>query len=184
MNAISGLNAPRIAAAMVKLITMAENDWRNGMFNPSNGASMALMSALPSGREQDDERKFDRDVKRLLRVAPPAHRRAVTARAQNDDADVQREPSRVPSPAPGGDRFPIRRAAAWRFPPDAVLIFRIARASQFFGRPADFRFCRRSRQQSPANLHHRRGHHHQRDAKQRPVKFFRQHRADGIESAM
>ena len=48
INAISGLNAPRIAAAMVKLIKMAENDWRNGMFNPSNGASMPLSSALPS----------------------------------------------------------------------------------------------------------------------------------------
>ena len=48
MNAITGLNAPRIAAAMVKLIRMAENDCRNGMFKPSNGASMPLMSALPA----------------------------------------------------------------------------------------------------------------------------------------
>jgi hypothetical protein len=47
MNASSGLNAPRMAAAMTKLIKMAEKDWRNGRFKPSNGASMALSSALP-----------------------------------------------------------------------------------------------------------------------------------------
>src|SRR5208282_6687807 len=48
INAVSGLNAPRIIDAMVKLIRIAERDWRNEIFNPSNGASMALTSALPS----------------------------------------------------------------------------------------------------------------------------------------
>ena len=46
-NAMIGLKAPRIAAAIAKLIRMAENDWRKGMFKPSNGASIPFSRALP-----------------------------------------------------------------------------------------------------------------------------------------
>ena len=44
----SGLNAPRIAAAIAMLMRMASMDWRMEMLRPSSGASMALSSALPS----------------------------------------------------------------------------------------------------------------------------------------
>ena len=46
-NAAMGLNEPRIAEAMVKLIRMARNDWRKPRLTPSKGASMALSNALP-----------------------------------------------------------------------------------------------------------------------------------------
>src|SRR6516162_3182917 len=47
INAMTGLNAPRIADATAKLIKIAENDWRNRMFKPSKGASIPLSRALP-----------------------------------------------------------------------------------------------------------------------------------------
>ena len=90
---------------MAKLIRIAENDWRNGMFKPSNGASMALRSALPRRGEQNDEREFDRNIKRLLRIAPPAHRRAVKSRAQNDHTNMQPESPRDPMLRPGSNRI-------------------------------------------------------------------------------
>jgi len=103
MNAITGLNAPRIAAATVKLIKMAENDRRNGMFNPSNGASIPLMSALPSVVSRMMSGNLIATKKRLLRVAPPAHRRAVKSRTGNDDSDVEKKSSRAPLLKPIGD---------------------------------------------------------------------------------
>ena len=47
MKAMSGLNAPRIAAERLPLVRIAVKHWRNVMFKPSNGASMALMRMLP-----------------------------------------------------------------------------------------------------------------------------------------
>ncbi len=48
IKADSGLKAPRIADEMLKLMRIAKNDWRNVMFNPSSGASIAFSKALPN----------------------------------------------------------------------------------------------------------------------------------------
>ena len=44
-----GLNIPfrQSFCAIVMSFTIAQKDWRNGMFKPSSGANMALMSTLP-----------------------------------------------------------------------------------------------------------------------------------------
>ena len=84
---------------------MAENDWRNGNVQTEQRREHAVEQRVASHREQNDERKFDRHVKRLLRVAPPAHRRAVKSRAQHDHADVQPESPGAPLLRPGRDRF-------------------------------------------------------------------------------
>jgi len=45
--AMSGLNEPRMALAIAKLISTARSDCLTPRLSPSNGASMALSSALP-----------------------------------------------------------------------------------------------------------------------------------------
>ncbi len=95
MKATSGLKAPRIADVIAKLINTASSDWRNVMFSPSNGASMALSSALPSVVSKNHQRKFDPHVQRLHRITPPTHRGAITTRARNDDREVKRKPPRL-----------------------------------------------------------------------------------------
>ena len=47
IKAARGLKEPRMAEAIVKLKSIARNVWRRLIFNPSNGASIELSSALP-----------------------------------------------------------------------------------------------------------------------------------------
>jgi hypothetical protein len=94
MNAIIGLNAPRIRKRLAERNVQTQQRREHG-----------IKKRVAGGGEQDDERKFDCDKKRLLRITPPAHRRAVKSRTQNNDGDVQREPLRAPAFAPRGDSF-------------------------------------------------------------------------------
>jgi len=108
----------------------AENGRRNDKAHQNGGERLAerevqaqqrrehgVEQRIAASGKQDDEREFDGREKRLLRVAPPAHRRAVKSRAQNDDGDVQHEPLRAPTFAPRGDCFRFTAQERGEFAP-------------------------------------------------------------------